>query len=177
MAISKETKVERVEQYKELLEGSQAIVLTSYSGLTMKQLSDLRAQLREYDATFQVTKNTLLQRALREMNFTELDKFLVGPIAVGYLSESIPSAAKVLVDFAKESKAIEIKGGLMGDRVLAAEDIIAVSSLPTREELLAQLVSRLQGPIYGLVSVLSGPIRGLAYVLKARQDQLAETTS
>jgi large subunit ribosomal protein L10 len=177
LAITKETKVARTEQYKELLEASQAIVLAKYSGLTVKQMSELRARLREQDATFQVIKNTLLQRALHELGQTGLDELLTGPVAVGYLGEGIPAAAKVLVDFAKESKVIEIKGGLMGDRVLAAEDIVAVSSLPTREELLAQLVSRLQGPIYGLVSVLSGPMRGLAYVLKARQDQLAETAA
>ncbi len=177
MAISKETKVARIEQYKKLLEASHAIVLTSYSGLTVKQLSDLRARLREHDATLQITKNTLLQRALHDMGVSALDDLLVGPIAVGYLGENIPAATKVLLDFAKETKSIEVKGGLMGDHVLAASDIVAISRLPTREELLAQLVSRLQGPIYGLVSVLSGPIRGLAYVLKARQEQLADTAA
>jgi large subunit ribosomal protein L10 len=172
LAISKETKVARVDEYKELLGGSEAIVLTSYSGLTMKQLNDLRARLREIGGTFQITKNTLLKRALQETGRSELDAMLVGTTAVGYLEENVAGGIKIFLDFADESKAIQVKGGLMADRVLSADDVIAISRLPSREVLLAQLLSQLQGPMYGLVSVLSAPIRGLAYVLKARQDQL-----
>lgn len=177
MAISKELKETRVAQYKELLGSSQAIVVTQYKALTMGQMNDLRARLREVDGKFQVTKNTLFQLALSEQGSPTLEDLLVGTTAVGYLSGDVSTGAKVLLAFAEESKALNVKGALMGDRVLTAEEVVALSRLPGREALLAQLVSRLQGPIYGLVSVLNGPMRGLVYALKARQDQLAETAA
>lgn len=174
MAISKETKEARVAQYKELLGSSQAIVVTQYRALTMGQMNDLRARLREVDAKFQVTKNTLFQIALGEQGSPTLEDLLVGTTAVGYLSGNVPAGVKVILSFAEESKALDVKGALMGTRVFTAEEVVALSKLPSREELLAQLVSRLQSPIYGLVTVLNGPIRGLVYALKARQDQLAQ---
>lgn len=177
MAISKETKEARVAQYKELLAASQAIVITQYRGLTMGQMNTLRARLREEDAKFQVTKNTLFQIALAEQGSPTLDDLLVGTTAVGYITGNVPTGVKMILSFAEESKALDVKGALMGDRVLTAEEVVALSKLPSRDELLAQLVSRLQGPIYGLVSVLNGPMRGLVYALKARQDQLTETAA
>ena len=177
MAISKETKESRVAQYKELLAASQAIVITQYRGLTMGQMNTLRARLREEDAKFQVTKNTLFQIALAEQGSPTLDDLLVGTTAVGYITGNVPTGVKMILSFAEESKALDVKGALMGDRVLTAEEVVALSKLPSRDELLAQLVSRLQGPIYGLVSVLNGPMRGLVYALKARQDQLTETAA
>jgi large subunit ribosomal protein L10 len=177
LAISKETKESRVAQYKELLAASQAIVITQYRGLTMGQMNTLRARLREEDAKFQVTKNTLFQIALAEQGSPTLDDLLVGTTAVGYITGNVPTGVKMILSFAEESKALDVKGALMGDRVLTAEEVVALSKLPSRDELLAQLVSRLQGPIYGLVSVLNGPMRGLVYALKARQDQLTETAA
>jgi large subunit ribosomal protein L10 len=177
LAISKETKEARVAEYKELLGSSQAIVVTQYRALTMGQMNDLRARLREVDAKFQVTKNTLFQLALSEQGSPTMEDLLVGTTAIGYLADNVPAGVKVILSFADESKALDVKGALMGDRVLTAEEVIALSKLPSREELLAQLAARLQSPIYGLVSVLSGPIRGLVYALKARQDQLAETAA
>ncbi|MBC7259647.1 MAG: 50S ribosomal protein L10 [Chloroflexi bacterium] len=173
MAITKETKETRVAQYKEMLGSSQAVVITQYHGLTMGQLNDLRARLRTTGARFQITKNTLFRLALADQKMPALDDLLVGPTAVAYLSGDIAAGAKALIAFAEETKAIEVKGGLFGDRVLSAEDVITLSKLPSREELLAQVVSRLQAPLYGLVNVLSGPMRGLVYALKARQEQLA----
>lgn len=173
MAITKEIKETRVAQYKELLASSQAVVVTQYRGLTMGQLNDLRARLRPTGARFQVTKNTLFRLALAEQQSPALDDILVGPTAVAYLTGDIASGLKALMAFAEETKALEVKGGLFGDRVLSAEDVVTLSKLPSREVLLAQVVSRLQAPMYGLVNVLSGPMRGLVYALKARQDQLA----
>lgn len=173
MAITKETKETRVAQYKEMLGSSQAVVVTQYQGLTMGQLNDLRARLRTTGARFQITKNTLFRLALADQKRPALDDLLVGPTAVAYLSGDVAAGIKALLAFAEETKAIEVKGGLFGDRVLSAEDVITLSRLPSREELLAQVVSRLQAPLYGLVNVLSGPMRGLVYALKARQDQLA----
>jgi len=177
LAISKETKEARVAQYQQLVGDSQAFILTEYKNLTMKQLNDLRGQLRGVGASYHVTKNTLLQLALQQMGRPTLDAMLEGPTAVGYLGGDFAAGIKVLLQFAEDSKAIEVKGGLMGDRALSADDVVVLSKLPGREELLAQLLSRLQGPMYGLVSVLNGPIRGLLYALKARQEQLAETAA
>ncbi len=177
MAITKETKETRVAQYEEMLASSQAVVVTQYHGLTMGQLNDLRARLRPLGGRFQVTKNTLFRLALAHEKKPALDEILVGPTAVAYLQGDIAAGVKALIAFAEETKAIEVKGGLFGDRVLSAEDVVTLSKLPSREELLAQVVSRIQAPLYGLVNVLSGPMRGLVYALKARQDQLANTSA
>jgi len=177
LAISRETKEARVAQYKELLGSSQAVVVTQYNALTMGQMNDLRKRLREVDGKFQVTKNTLFQLALSEQGSPTLDDMLVGTTAIGYLTGSVQAGIKVILAFAEESKALEVKGALMDNRMYSAEQVVALSKLPSREELLAQLVSRLQGPMYGLVSVLNGPMRGLVYALKARQDQLAKAAA
>lgn len=177
MAITKEIKETRVAQYKEMLASSQAVVVTQYRGLTMGQLNDLRARLRPTGGRFQVTKNTLFRLALADESRPALDDILVGPTAVAYLSGDVATGIKALLAFAEETKAIEVKGGLFGNRVLSAEDVVTLSRLPSREELLAQVVSRMQAPIYGLVNVLSGPMRGLVYALKARQDQLANAAA
>ena len=172
MAITKKKKQELVAQYTDLLSRSQATILTDYRGLTATEISGLRNKLREVDSQYHVIKNTLFRLALQNVGHSVPEELLVGPVAVSFCLGEIPPSAKTLVDFAKDSKVLIIKGGLLSGKAIGVEDIQALASLPSREVLLAQVLAGMQSPISGLVTVLSGPIRGLLNVLKARSEQL-----
>jgi len=172
LAITKKKKQELVAQYTDLLSRSQATILTDYRGLTATEISGLRNKLREVDSQYHVIKNTLFRLALQNVGHSVPEELLVGPVAVSFCLGEIPPSAKTLVDFAKDSKVLIIKGGLLSGKAIGIEDIQALSSLPSREVLLAQVLAGMQSPISGLVTVLSGPIRGLLNVLKARSEQL-----
>jgi len=172
LAITKEKKQELVAQYTDLLNRSQAVIFTDYRGLTAAELGRLRSKLREADSRYHVIKNTLFRLALQKADQPVPEDLLGGPVAVSFCLGEVPPTAKILVDFAKESKILTIRGGLLNKKPLGVQDIQALASLPSREVLLAQVLAGMQSPISGLVTVLSGTIRGLLNVLKARAEQL-----
>ena len=177
MAISKEKKQEIVAELKELLPESKAVVISDYRGLSAEQMAALRNKLRPVKGRFLVAKNSLVLRSLREVGLPEPTELLQGPSALGVCFEDISPPLKALMEFAKETELLTIKGGLMGDRVLSAEDVATLSDLPAPEVLQAQLLSGLQAPASGLVGVLDGVLRSLLYVLNARSEQLGEATA
>jgi large subunit ribosomal protein L10 len=176
LAITKEKKEELIAQYADLLSRSEAVLFTDYRGLTVAEISSLRNKLREADSKYQVIKNRLLRQALQNAGLPVPEDLLTGPAAVSFCLGEVPPTAKILVDFAKDSKILAIKGGLLSGKIIASEDIQALADLPPREVLLAQVLAGMQSPISGLVTVLSGTIRGLLTVLKARSEQLEGTT-
>lgn len=171
MAISKEKKREMVADYGQRMSDSQALVLTDYRGLSVADLTRLRRQLREADGRFQIVKNTLFKRALQETDLAVPAELLEGPLAVGYCLAEVPPVAKVLVDFARETGVLQIKGAALSASFLDAEEVKGLAALPPREVLLEQLVSAVQGPMRNLVSTLNAPLRDLVQVLKARSEQ------
>ena len=166
-------KVETVETLKRLLSESSALLLTDYRGLGVAEIGDLRRQLRTAGAEYHVTKNTLVRRAAEEVGIKTFDGLLEGPTAIAFVREDPAKAAKVLSDFARTSRVMSIKGGWLGDRLISAEQVASLATLPPREELLGRLLGQMNAPIAGLVTVLSANISGLARVLQARADQLA----
>jgi len=162
-----------VADYQEKLERSEGMILTNYEGLNVAQMNELRNRLRAVGTGYHVVKNTLFRLALQEAKLPELDILLAGPTAVGFCYHDVQPGARVFVEFTREASSLRLKGGLLGHRVLATEEINRVASLPSREVLLGQVLSGFQSPIRGLVNVLSGPVRGLVTVLKTRTDQLA----
>ena len=172
MAISKERKRELIQSYVEMLSQSQGIILTNYRGLTVSQIETVRNRLRELNSPYHVVKNTLLKLALQQVGLPVPEELLTGPVATGFCYTELPATAKALMDLSKELEVQEIKGGLLGDRVVGVEEIKALAALPPREVLLAQVVGSFQAPISGLVTALSGILRSLLYVLQARKEQL-----
>ena len=172
MAISKEKKQELVKSYVEEFSRSQAAILTDYRGLSVAELNRLRNKMREAGSGYHVVKNRLVKLALREAGLPVPEELLQGPTAIGYCYEDVIAPAKVLTEYTKESKMLTIKGGILGDRVIDVEAISSLADLPSRDVLLAQLLSGVQSPVAGLVNVLSGTLRGLVTALKARADQL-----
>ena len=172
MAITREKKETLVNEYVNLLRRSQAFIVTEYRGLTTKQIEGLRKELRGCDSEFAITKNTLFTRALAEVGLSAPETLLTGPTAVAFCFNEVATPAKVLTKFAKDSKIMVLRGGMMGSVAFDSEGVQTLTTLPGKDELRAQVVGMLQAPLSGLVNVLAGPIRGLLNVLNARIGQL-----
>ena len=149
-------------------------VLTDYRGLDVPSINALRKAGREKGIRFTVAKNTILKNAAGQSNkeITDLSLF-VGPMAVAFGDDEV-EAAKLVVDFAKDHPELEVIGAIdeAGD-VLTKEAVIALAKLPSREQLLAQVVGTIAAPMSGLVRVLNGNISGLVYALAAIKDKKA----
>lgn len=172
MAISRDKKEQMIAGYVELLSKSKAIVLTDFRGLTVSSVTGLRNDLREIGGVFQIVKNSLFERALREVGLPVPTEQLKGAVAVGYCLEEAPPVAKRLMDFVRESgDRIAVKGAIIGTSCLDADGVRGLAELPPREILLAQLLGTIQGPASSLVSTIVAPMRDLVQVLHARSEQ------
>ncbi|WAH37381.1 50S ribosomal protein L10 [Alicyclobacillus dauci] len=158
MAVRPE-KEQLVKTIVERLERSKSVVLADYRGLNVAEDTELRSKLREAGVEYEVLKNTMTSRAAAQVNLSGLDAYLAGPTAVAFGYEDAVSAAKILHDFAKEHKALELKGGVVEGRVVSGEELAAIAKLPSREGLLSMLLS-----------VLQAPMRNLAYALQQVAD-------
>jgi large subunit ribosomal protein L10 len=152
-------------------------VFADYRGLKMGDLNDLRKRLRQTGATFHVTKNTLAIKAMDRLGRTVPEEFLTGPTGVAFLFEDVTGGVKVLVDYARETKILSLKGGLLGDRPVAGADLEPLATLPPREVLLAQLLGSMQAPLARLAGALNAPLRQLGYALQSRKEQLEKAAA
>lgn len=168
-----QTKSQKKELVKDLagkLKASKAVVFSDFKGLSVKDMTSLRRELREKGIDFKVLKKTLINVALQESKIDFDAKKMEGQIAVATSEQDEVEAAKIIAKAAKTNQNIKIAGGLLGDKALTGEEVIELSKLPGKEELLAKLVGTLNAPVSGFVRVLSGNIRGLVQVLKAVGD-------
>ena len=155
-----------VKHLEDQLAPAKALILADYGGLSVADIQNLKAKLRQVGGILTVAKNTLIKIALKR---PELDPALQGPTALILALDDAIAPIKALVDFAK-SHALNIpapKAGLLNDRVLTATDIHTLATLPPKNQILSQLLGQLQAPAYNLVSVLSGNFRQLVYALNA----------
>ena len=162
---------ETLVKIKEDLDGVSAMWVVDYCGLTVKDIQALRTAIRESGASLKVYKNTLMHIALEESNLPTLDAMLAGPRAFVFAGNDVAAAAKAVKTFAKANKNLEIKGGLMEGEQVSAAQVEAIASLPSREELLAQIAGAISGVARGLAVALNGVPSGLAQVTKAVADQ------
>ena len=170
--MNREEKARVIEELTEKLRGG-SVVVVDYQGMNVAQSTRLRARSRESGVDFVVAKNTLTQRAANEAGVEGLEEFLVGPTAIAFAEDPV-AGAKLMSEFSDEIETFEIKGGILdGGRVMGAEEVVALSRLPGRDQLLAQLLGAIQSPLAGLVTVLNAPTRNLAVVL----NQVAEQKS
>lgn len=165
MAKTRQQKEETVQKLREKLDKAKAVVFADYKGLTMKQLSELRDKLRDQDAEFSITKNTLLERALPSSIFHLPPSSLDGPTATLFAYDDQISPIKILVKALKDAALGKIKKGFLGSVALDEAKIIQLSTLPSRDELRGQMVGVLIAPLRGMVSVLQGNLRNLVYAL------------
>lgn len=170
----REKKKAVVEEIKNKLQDSTVAVLADYRGLSVTEISNLRSQLRETGTDLKVTKNTMTRLAAQELGIEGLDPYLEGPTAIAYNSDDPVTPAKILLKFAKENKALEIKSAVLDGKVIDFDAVKALADLPSREQLLAKLLGSMQAPMYGFANVLQGNIRNLVYVLEAVRKKQAE---
>ena len=168
-------KAEIVQAIQEKVAKSQIGILTDFKGLKVEDMTRLRRQLQEADAELTVVKNTLLRRAgADDSPLAPLLSHVTGPNALTLGYADPVTVTKVLIKFAQEKPQLVIKAGALGGQALSLKDLEALSKLPAREVLLAQLLGVLQGVPTGLVTVLAGVIRNLLNVLVALKDKKAE---
>jgi len=164
-------KVAVVDEVREKLADADAALLTEYRGLTVKQLAELRRQLRPAGAEYKIYKNTLVRFAAREVVDDQLDPLLTGPTAITFVRGDAAAVAKLLRDYARGHQALVVKGGLLGEKVVSAKDVEALADLPPRDVLLAQLAGAFQAPMVKLAGLLQALPRNFAYGLAALIDQ------
>lgn len=167
-------KVAVVEELTEKLSKSQGVIVTDYRGLTVKDMTQLRSELRKAGVEFKVVKNTLTLRAARNLQIEGLESILQGPTAIAIGYDDPVAAAKAISEFAKKNEKLQIKGGVLSRKLIDADGVKALADLPSREQLLAQVLRGMQAPIAGLVNVLHGSLRNLVYVLEAIRKQKGE---
>jgi len=173
--VRKTEKAEIVQAIQAKVARSQIGILTDFKGLKVEDMTRLRRQLQEADGELTVVKNTLLRRAgADDSPLAPLIGHATGPNALTLGYADPVTVTKVLIKFAQEKPQLVIKAGALGGRALTAKDLEALSKLPAREVLLAQLLGVLQGVPAGLVTVLAGVIRNLLNVLVALKDKKAE---
>jgi len=153
------------------LKKSKVVILTDYKGLDVSAISKLRRKLREVDVEYKVVKNTLIARASEDTDAALIKDYFKGPSALALSYDDPVAPAKVLVDFAKENDKLEIQVGVMEGKVIDLNKIKALSSLPSREVLLGQLLSVMNGVPTAFVRVLNGVPVNLLNVMQAIRDQ------
>jgi large subunit ribosomal protein L10 len=163
-----------VKELQELFTSSQVLIFTNPRGLSVSEITNLRRQLREKGVEYHVTKNTLTRLAADRAGLTEMHSLLDGPIAIAFVGDDIPGAAKVLTDFVRTSRILQIQGGLMGHVVIGPDQVGDLTKLLTREQYIAKVMGSMQAPISGMVGALAGVIRNFMNVMQARVDQLKE---
>jgi large subunit ribosomal protein L10 len=166
-------KEQLVEEIKDRFAGSQAVLLADYRGLSVKELQQLRVKLREAGAELTVYKNSLTEIAMRELALPSMTDYLAGPTAFIFSTDDPVAPAKALTAFAKEHKALELKGGLVENQVVDSEAVKAIAMLPSRDELIAKLLGTMINPIVGFARVLNGPVEAFARTVAAVADQKA----
>ncbi len=173
MAITKERKGELVSHYSEWLHKSEALIITEYKGMTMKDIDGLRTKVREMGGEFHIVKNTLGKKALEKAGISAKDEFFTGSTAICFSFRDAPAMAKAVLDFAKTTDALKIKGGYLDKKPMSAAGVKSLADLPPLPVVRAQLLGTIMGPASKLVRTLAEPGRSIAAVIKAHAEPAA----
>jgi large subunit ribosomal protein L10 len=163
--MNREQKAATIEELAAEIDRSEAIFAVDYRGISVPGAAELRAKLRDADATFTIVKNSLTERAADQVGAELLKELLTGPTALTFVRGDAALAAKAIADYARATQLLPFKGGLMNGDALDAAQITAISRLPSRQALYGQLVGIVASPVTGLVRTLSALIGGLAVAL------------
>ena len=176
MALTKDKKVERVAEITSLLADSKLTVFAKYPGTSVKAFQQLRRGASEGGTKVTVAKNRLVKRALEsDERFKGMDtSMLTGQLMYAFNAKDEVAPAQAIANFAKDEPQVEFVGAISSDgRLLSAEDVKYLASLPSKDQLRGQLIGTLSAPFSGLVSVISGNLRGVVGVLSARAEQIS----
>jgi large subunit ribosomal protein L10 len=162
----REEKEQLVQEIADRFTRSKTTIVTDYRGLNVAEVTELRKQLREAGVEFEVLKNTMTRRAVQKAQLEGVEEYLKGPSALAFGYDDVVAPARVLFNFAKKHKALELKGGVVEGRAISAKEVESLASLPSRDGLLSMLLS-----------VLQAPMRNLAYSLQQVADKNPEVVA
>lgn len=170
-------KKETVKELGSLFANSQVLIFTDYRGLKVSELTNLRRVLRDKGVEYHITKNTLAELAANKHSMDGMLPMLDGPTAIAFVGNDIPGAAKALTDFVRTSKILQIRGGLMGNKTITADQVNDLTKILSKEQYISQLLGAMKGPLQSFVNVLNAPLQSFVNVLNARLDQMKEGTT
>lgn len=171
----RDEKTRIIDELQEVFSSCSIGILTDYRGLSTAEITNLRRKLEESGVKYRVVKNTLARFAAERAGMGEVADSFEGPVAIAFGYGEVTEAAKVLLNHIRSTKSIlRVKGGFSGEGLLTAGDVEILSSLPSREVLLAKIMGGMQSPVMSLLICLAAPIRGIIGVLQARIQQLEE---
>jgi len=163
-----------VEEMKERLQDCSIAIASQYQGITVEQVTQLRTKMRAEGVKFKVYKNTLATRALKELNLEAAAKFMDGP-TIWAFSKDAAAPARILKEFSKTVDKVKVQGGILDGKLVDANMLSALADLPSRHELLGQLVGVLAAPLQNFVGVMSAVPRNLLGVLEAVKAKKEES--
>ena len=173
MPITKQEKDELLQLLKEKMSSAQIVILADYKGINVDEITKLRRRMRETGNEFRIAKNTIIKIAAKELNLEGADPYLQGPTSLAIGPEDPAAPAKVIYDFIKEFKKMEVKAAFLEGQLIDAEQVKALANLPSREVLLGKVLGGMQSPMYGFAGSLQGLLRNFVYVLDSVREQKA----
>jgi len=169
----REKKGQIVDELAANLSRSAMVVITNYQGATAKQMNDLRRSLADSRVEYHVVKNTLLRFALEKAGKTAISSLIEGPIALAFGYDDVLTPVKALNQHIKSAGLpLKLSGGMLGERVLGASEIMELANLPSQEVLIAKLIGQMQAPLLNLNNVLNAPLHGLLFILQSRIQKI-----
>lgn len=175
--LSKAAKNDIVKRFSEVFKANPSVMLVEYKGLTVAELEGLRSNLKDADTEFKIVKNKLLKIAAKDTEIEQINDLLVGPTAIAVCESDPTAAAKVFVKTAKDLPLLVIKGGVVEGNMVSVDDITAISKLPSRQEMMAQLLGALSSPMSNLLGAFTQMQSKLLYALEAVKDTKEETAA
>jgi large subunit ribosomal protein L10 len=170
----REKKVQIISNLSDDLSRSTIIIATNYQGLLAKQIAELRNALAKAGVGYHVVKNTLVYRAADQAGKPQLRDIIEGPVALAFGYDDVVNTAKTLNQYIKSAAlSLQIRGGLLGDRILLPEEVVSLANLPTREVLISKLIGQLQAPVGNLHNILNRPLQGLFNVLQNKAQTIS----
>lgn len=168
--MKKEQKIELAKGVAEEIKKAEGVILTSYKGLTFKQIDTIRRSIKTDGNDFRVIKNTLLKKALHSCDINSMDDYLVESTALIVIRTDFAAAAKDVKKYSKDFAHFAVKAGIMDSKPLSEKDVIRIADLPPREQLLSQMLATMNAPVQNFVSVLANIPRSFLNVLNAIRD-------
>lgn len=152
---NKEIKAQKVNEIKEKIKNAKSLVLVNYQGINVEQDTDLRKTLRKSNIEYKVYKNTMVTRAAKELGIEGMEQYLEGPVSMAFGYDDETTAAKLIADFSKASKKLEIKGGYVDGKVYNADLMNQLAKIPNKEVLIAKFLGSIKSPLSNLVYMLN----------------------
>ncbi len=172
----KEQKIELAKGVAEEIANAEGLIVASYKGLTFPQMDNIRRAVKSSGNDFRVIKNTLLKKALNSRDINALDQFLTESTALVLVRKDFAAVAKEVKKYSKDYAQFAVKAGYLESKLLKKEEVIAIADLPSRDQLLAQVLATMNAPVQNFVSLLANIPRSLLNVLNALKDKKQETS-